>query len=998
MKRLLAPVAAAPLCLAALTDLHAATTISDTRSSGVATSTTGDLTITGTVSPSSGTAVTLDSSNTVSSSGTISITGGDDTTGILVKAGNTGSVSVSGTLTLTDSSVSSTIPLTSAERRYGIWVSGDGVFTGAINTSATITVRGNDSAGILVASQMDGDLTMSGTVSVTGNNSYGIRTTATTGNIAISGTVSALGTGSVGVALDGVTQGEVSVSGSITSTGYLSTTRPTTTAGFAALTANDELQGGAAFRIASTSTGGLNLESTSSITSYGSAPAVVIGSANSEVELGVVPGDTHGLLLAGGIVANGVYDGFSTTGVQIGGLGGTVLVDGGINLTGTVTTVSYKADSTGLSVGSGATIPDNITVSGTISTTVSSQSSKATAISIASGANVNGLIISGTVAAYATGFAGATTAVGSNAVAIYDGSGTVTQITNSGTISATVTLSTDNTGITGTATALDLRANTVGVTITSSGTITGDILLGSGDATVDLTGGKVTGALSFGSGTNTLTIDGGAVYTGALTSDGTLAAAVTNGKLRDSSTSTITMRSLTVGSSGEIDFTADPVNNTNTLFNVSGAASLASGTKIGLIFKSKVTDSNSFTVIKASSLSVGSTDQSLLGDVSYWYKANIAADTTAGTVTVNVARRTAAEAGITVGAGAFNAVYGAFDKDTQIGQAFFNATSASTFGSLYEKMLPDYNGGPFQLLNRGMMALARTESDPTVAMKDERRGAWVQELGFAVSQNRGEGPGYNGNGVALMGGYEKSMENVGIVGLSSSYMITAVNDPDASNGNQVKGEVFTGGAYWRDRYGGLMASASLNAGYIRFSSKRVFTGTDDEGAAFERDANAHWSGYLGDAHFGLGYEQSLGFMFVRPTASLDYFVLSDGAHQESGGSDGFNLKIDERTGQQGNAEAALTFGTQLGGDFQWKPALTVGWKQVFGDGPGDTTASFAGGSSFTLMPQSVVGGGPIARITVQGGNRYSDIALELGGEDRRGFIGYDARFVSKFRF
>ncbi|TWB37624.1 autotransporter outer membrane beta-barrel domain-containing protein [Nitrospirillum pindoramense] len=998
MKRLLAPVAAAPLCLAALTDLHAATTISDTRSSGVATSTTGDLTITGTVSPSSGTAVTLDSSNTVSSSGTISITGSDDTTGILVKGGNTGSVSLSGTLTLTDSSVSSTIPLTSAERRNGIWVSGTGVFTGDINTSATITVRGNDSAGIRVATEMDGSLTMSGTVSVTGNNSYGIQTTAiTAGTILISGTVSALGTGSVGVALDGVTEGTVQVSGSVSSTGYLSTTRPTTTAGFAALTANDELQGGAAFRISATTTGGLNLLSTGSITSYGSAPALLIGNTSYTVELGAVPGSTYGLVLAGAVVASGVYDGFSTTGVQIGGLGGSVVIDGGIDLAGSLTTLSYKADSTGIQVGSGASAP-NITVSGSISTTVSSQSSQATAISIASGASISTLTISGTVAAYATGFAGATTPVASNAVAISDASGTVTQITNTGTILAKVSESTDNTGITGTATALDLRANTSGVTINSSGTITGDILLGSGDATVNLTGGTVTGALSYGSGTNTLTIDGGATYSGALTSDGTLAATVTNGKLRDTSTSTINMRSLTVGSSGEIDFTADPANNTNTLFNVSGAASLASGTKIGLIFKSKVTDSNSFTVIKASSLSVGTTDQSLLGDVSYWYKASIAADTTAGTVTVNVARRSAAEAGITVGASAFNAIYGAFDKDTQMGEAFFNATSASTFGSLYEKMLPDYNGGPFQLLNRGMMALARTQADPTVAMVDEKRGAWVQELGFAVSQNRDQGPGYNGNGVALMGGYEKSVENVGIVGLSSAYMITAVNDPDASSGNQVKGQVFTGGAYWRDRYGGLMANASVNAGYIRFSSTRVFTGTDDDSASFERDASAHWTGYMGDAHIGLGYEQSLGFMFVRPTTSLDYFVLSDGAHQESGGTDAFNLKIGERTGQQGNAEAALTFGTQLGGDFQWKPALTVGWKQVFGDGAGDTTASFAGGSSFTLVPQSMVGGGPIARLTVQGGNRYSDIALELGGESRHGYIGYDARFVSKFRF
>ncbi|MDE1146572.1 MAG: autotransporter domain-containing protein [Azospirillaceae bacterium] len=997
MKRFLAPVAAAPLCFAALTDLHADTTMSGSSSTGVLTSNTGDLIISGTLSPGSGTAVTVDSNNALSVSGTVSITGNSNTTGILLEGGNSGTIGVSGTLTLTDTDVSSTIPLTTAENRYGIWASGTGAFTGDISVSGTLTVRGNDSAGILLATEVDGSTTVSGTVSVTGNNSYGVHTTAVTaGTMTISGSISMLGTGSVGVALDGVTQGAVDVTGSITSTGYLSTTRPTTTAGFEALTANDELQGGAAISISQTVTGGLYIESTAVVSSYGSAPSIVIGGTSGTLEMGAYPGDTRGLLLAGAIVSSGVYNGFSTTGVQIGGLGGDVLVDGGLSLSGSITTLSYQAASTGILIGSGATVTD-IAVSGGLSSTVISQNSQATAISIAAGATVNSLNVVGSVAAYVGGYGGSVSAVTGNAVAVYDASGTLSLVNNSGTILAKVSLGDDNTAVTGEAIALDLRANTTGVTINNSGTITGDILLGSGDATVNLTAGTVTGALAYGSGDNTLTIDSGATYYGALTSEGTLTATI-SGKLRDTSASAISMKSLTVGSTGEIDFTADPANGTNTVFNVAGTATIDSGAKIGLIFKSKVTDTTTFTVIKASSLNVGAVDQSLLGDVSYWYKANIATDTTAGTVSINVARRTAAEAGITVGASAFNAIYGAFDKDTEISDAFFNATTQNSFGSLYEKMLPDYNGGPFQLLNRGMMALSRTEGDPSVAMRDEQRGAWVQELGFAVSQNRNQGPGYNGNGVALMGGYEKSVQNVGIVGLATSYMITAVNDPDSSSSNQVKGEVFTGGAYWRDRLGGLLANASVNAGYIRFSSTRAFDGTDSDDVAFERQASAHWSGYMGDAHVGLGYEQSLGFMFVRPNASLDYFLLYDGAHQESGGGDALDLNINSRTGQQGNAEASLTFGTQFGGDFQWKPALTVGWKQVFGDGPGDTVANFAGGSSFTLVPDSMVGGGPIARLTISGGNRYSDIGLELGGEDRHGFIGYDARFVSKFRF
>src|SRR3546814_20775334 len=52
-------------------------------------------------------------------------------------------------------------------------------------------------------------------------------------------------------------------------------------------------------------------EGTASITSYGSAPAVEIGSASRDIALGAVAGNVggHGLVIDGGIASQGVYEG-----------------------------------------------------------------------------------------------------------------------------------------------------------------------------------------------------------------------------------------------------------------------------------------------------------------------------------------------------------------------------------------------------------------------------------------------------------------------------------------------------------------------------------------------------------------------------------------------------------------------------------------------------------------------------------------------------------------
>ena len=62
---------------------------------------------------------------------------------------------------------------------------GGGTYTGNIVNSGTITIEGNQSAGIAIDSALTGSLTNTGTITVLGNDSFGIRAGAVNGNVTL---------------------------------------------------------------------------------------------------------------------------------------------------------------------------------------------------------------------------------------------------------------------------------------------------------------------------------------------------------------------------------------------------------------------------------------------------------------------------------------------------------------------------------------------------------------------------------------------------------------------------------------------------------------------------------------------------------------------------------------------------------------------------------------------------------------------------------------------
>jgi len=727
MKRLFVSAALLPLLHAAAasaeTKISTATT-APVRTSTVASGQPDSILIeaAGSIAPTTaGAAVTVDSSHAVTNAGSITYNGVSGATAILATGEvglgitNTGSISLVEDYTATDADSDGDVDGAFAQgsARYGVRVQSPTFVAGNIAHSGTITIEGNDSAGISVETRQVGNLTTSGAVSVLGDRSVGVRADSTSGDVKILGAVSAQGEGSVGVQVGRVDGGLVLQNG-VTVTGYRSTTRQAD-AVRAKFDADDIKQGGPAVRITGSIARGVLLdrppadlsstdtdedddgitdtaEAAAAIYSYGGAPAIDIGGA-AATTLGAVGTGVlqYGFVNRGTVTADGVNDGVAATALRIGQAGGgTVTVQTGIhNEGGTIVGRAYLAQSTGVLLNSNAVVP----------------------------AFVN----SGTVGAEQNGGR-------HDARALVDLSGTLSFVDNFGTIKAVVTPATGVTQ-TGRAIAIDLSANTGGavvrqskLTSSSAPTIGGDVLLGSGNDRLELLGGSLSGTMSFGAGRDTLVIDGGATAAGRIVdADGTLALDLREGSLSLANAETVGLSSLNIGAKGVLAVSIDPAV-TTTRLNVSGAATVAAGAQVAVTLTGISRGTKSYQIVQAGSLSVGQAGASLAG-APYLYQAALRADMAAGALYVDLRPKTSTELGLNrSGAQAYDAVFAALDKDEDIEQAFLAQSTRTGFQGLYEQMLPDHSGGVLMSAAAISSAVSSAVAQPDVKDRGSAAG------------------------------------------------------------------------------------------------------------------------------------------------------------------------------------------------------------------------------------------------------------------------------------
>jgi outer membrane autotransporter protein len=878
--------------------------------------------------------------------------------------------------------------------RVGIRVTGPGAFTGDIRNDAGggISIEGNDSAGILADTRLNGNLVVSGTVAVIGDRSVGVSATDVGGNVQVNGSIAVQGENTTGLSLGNV-DGAVQVQGAVSATGYRSTSRLDDT-GRARLDADDLKQGGAAIRITGNVAKGVildarpadnsttdtdedddgiedALEGSAVVTSNGSAPAIDIGSAQATTIGAVGTGDNaYGLVIKGQVNALGVNDGVTATGIRIGQAGGgTTTVQGGINITGKVSAVAFGTDvagaggpATGILVNQSGVVPA-LRNSGVIE------------VGLGNGQH--------------------------DARAVVDLSGTLSLVENTGAITAVVTPKSGQTAVAGQAVALDLRANTTGAvvrqtlaTATSAPLIQGDVLLGSGADRIELLGGTLRGTMAFGAGADSLVIDGAATATGRLTdTDGLLSLDVRNGRLAVTNTETIQVSSLNLGEKGVLAVAIDPVAGTATRINVSGAATVASGAQFDLTMNSLLRQSQSYEIVRAGTLQIGTAGANLLGSP-FLYSTTLRADQTARALYVDVRPKTAGELGLNrSGSQAYAAVFDSLDRDERVETAFLRQTTQEGFTDLYDQMLPDHSGAALMSAHAISGAISSAIGQPVARDEVGGTGIWAQEILFRIDRDRGDALGFKSEGFGLAAGME-AVGQVNAMGVNVSFVTTEYRDRGAAVGEQVAMNFAEGGVYWRVNAGGLKADVRAGVGYVKFDSDRRLSANTGLSLASE----AKWSGWLADVHAGASYEVRAGWLYARPELSLDYLRLNQNGYDETGGGVGFDLSVDDRKGDLLTGEALLAIGARFGTDFVWSPELKVGWRQKLAGDPGTTTARFATGSDFTLDPEDVYSGGAVVRLGLKGGTKQVVYAIDAGGAFDKDYREYDLRAIVRFLF
>lgn len=1005
----------------------AAVSITGARTADIATSTVdsgaaGDISITstGSVTPTTaGAAVTIDSANSVTNAGTITITGINNSIGILGNAGETGSITNSGTITVnetytqTDTNGDGIVDGAFAEGsdRFGIQTAG--AFTGDITNSGTITVKGNDSAGISTLGTLTGSLSQTGTITVTGDNSVGISTAAITGDVGIAGTVSATGSGASAVVLNGDIGGALTIQGVLTSTGYTSLTLPTANN---TLGADNLLQNGPTLQVAGSVAGGIEITAATSttdssgntvtttastITSDGSGAAVQIGSATQDITIGALAGDTkgYGFEMNGTITSLGIYPGFATHGLVIGGLGGDVTIAGGVAINGTISASTNVASATAFEVGSGATVPEIDIVGSVTATGATNAGQTSTGLVIDSGANVQTVTNSGTLSATASGTAADT-------VAFADKSGTVTQFTNSGSVIATGGASN---------TALDFSGGSQNVTVTQEASstdstttpsIAGDILFGTGTDALNVSAGTVTGDVTFGGGNDSIALSGsstltgnvdfgnatggtfsvgtGSTFTGDVTNTGGIGISVSGGTLTVSNAATLTASSLSISNGGTLGLSIDGSTGVATEFNVSGAATFGTGSKIALHFNDIANVAGTYSVIQASSITGADNLSIATGSMPYLFTATLAENASDTAVNLTVARKTAAQLGLNrAESAAYEPIIAAISKDTAMGNSFLSYTSGSSLTKALRSMLPDFAGGTFATISTASRDSARWLADPAApTYQFGPWGVWIQQVGWIQNKSIGESASYHLSGWGLSGGGEYSLGSIGRIGASVSFL--AGDNYDKGTPNEITDDQYELGLYWRADWGKLHAFARGSVGTVNFHGHRHFDG-DDDGTAFTRDASSKWNGKMISGMGGLSYEFAFGPFSLRPQASIDYYRLHEGSYAETGGGTGFDLLVDSRTSDELGANESVAFGYRILEDktddegTYMRVEVEGGRREVVGGSLGATTASFAGGQDFTLVPDDRKGGWTGA-LRLKGGNSGFTASGEIDGE------------------
>jgi uncharacterized protein YhjY with autotransporter beta-barrel domain len=549
------------------------------------------------------------------------------------------------------------------------------------------------------------------------------------------------------------------------------------------------------------------------------------------------------------------------------------------------------------------------------------------------------------------------------AYGIRDLSGTLTEITNTGSILAIAGF--NPSGSTGGASplddrsqkgiAVDLSAGTANQTILSYGTITGDVRFGSGNNLLVVEGvsAGVSGAISAkGAGTVEIRVSQEGRGGSFLTND----ADVTN---------------VSIGANGQVIFLLTSQSLGQTALSATGDVTFAAGSVLSVL-PGNFLPSGEYTLASAGgNIHFDNPSATAKISVPFLFNATIATDngTTIAndgkTLKLTLTRKTANELGLQGnGAAIYESLAAAAVIDNTYGAALMNLANNNQVQTTLESALPDLAGG--------VRALAISFTDQSTGVVGARQRAlltapvgsrdefhfWAQEFYNNVQQKATAGSnGFGGAGQGLAFGAEWGALATGRYGLGLAYFASQQTERHPRE-TKTNGDWFVASAYAAWRAGDFFFAPQINAGLGEMKTRRtLFAGS------LARIASATFKSQLVAGGFTTGYILEMGNFQIIPTFALDglYLRTADYSERNAGGM-GLTLIGQSDTSMRGFA------GLVGKGSFEYEqgtlvPQILAGYSREFLKDPSAIDGYFAAapGTPFHLTgpvldPSRLIGG------------------------------------------
>ncbi len=1065
-------------------------TISDARTTPVDTL-TGDgegpgtiiIDSSGSVQTGSLAAVTLNSNHSVTNSGNISnqgvgiagilvdLTAIDPDTGVSSARDVSGTVSNVSTLSVSNplSSADPNLPILNA----GIRVSGLGTFTGDIvngldadtTGGRIITDDGARSYGIAVEGTMIGNVINDGLIQVDGKSAFGIMTTGhITGSIESGGNIFARNHQGSGVYIGGGLDGTYTHTGVITTglgsqlvseDGFNLTRLPAILGRNGVWIASDVTGGvllqGNGFTIAEESESvdaatALPLDST--ITIIGGGPAIFItpgGPSNSVNDITIGPRDGEsgfGFVNRGRVIISGAQGGasamgFDIEGVQSGGVTYTSTLQGGLwNDGGDFRVSALDAEATGLRIGAFGHV-DAIRNDGSISVFTADSTSRLIDDFVGElGGNGYGVIIE------ESGFLGSFENSGtllvdvsgptSSAFGVIDRSGTLASFTNTGTINM---INPD--GSSGQTLAVDMSANTSGATFYNSGTIIGDVRLGSGNQTATFEDGTISGNLTFqaGAGTSgntTLVMDGGSVSGqtsigngnhvislsngadlsgGVVATGGTIDLTVDGSEIAFLSTNPVTATgaSFVSGSTVTFDIAGGGQAPGEALMEATGQVTFDADSRLTATVSGIIDDTETYSVIRAGNLSLGTSLEELVSTpTSYMNNIAFSIDpNNSNAILLAVDRKSAEQLGLGPN---YAAIYNSFatplNSDKPVAAALSSLQNQTDFEQGLQQLLPDTSGATLQaainnqdmgtgMIRRRMVAVAKSGL-PNHAQGDVA-GFWAQAIGNYAKQNaQPEQAGFSvwGLGIAIGADFPifNDRAHIGVSLLESwqtANLKETANSPIEFYTTQLS-------IYGRHRSERFYTQAILTGAYNTYDGERRL-----DFGGLNRTAVASWDGFQWGGTLETGAIFNWDLYELVPYVRGAFVSVHEDGYTETGGGSGVDLAVGSK-----NAESfRSSIGFSLDRDFPiyydsyMEAEFRANFTRDIINNPFTLTADFvAGDSPFVVTGPKRTPNRFNFGLGLAHKDSYSSVSIDYDTEIASGYIAHTAALTARFRF